>query len=199
MLLENILEKPLYCWKIKPVSCKGNQSWITTGRTDAETKAPILWQPDVKNWLIWKDPDGDCSHEIKRCLLLGMKVMTNLDSISKSRDIASKGPSSHGYGFSSSHIWVWELGCEESWEPKNWCFWTAVLEKTLESPLVCKEIQPVHPKRAQSCVFIGRTDPEAETLMPLATWGEELTHWKRPWCWERLKAGGEGDDRGWDG
>ena len=71
-----------------------------------------------------------------------------------------------------------------------------VLEKTLESPLDCKEIQPVN-KGNQSWIFIGRTDAEAET--PLATWCEELTHWKRPWCWERLKAGGEGDDRGWDG
>ena len=86
--------------------------------------------------------DGDCSHELKRRLLLGRKVMTNLDSILKSRDITNKGPSSQGYGFSSSHVWLWELNCEESWAPKNWCFWTVVLEKTLESPLGCKEIQP---------------------------------------------------------
>ena len=68
-----------------------------------------------------------------------------------------------GYGFSSGHVWMWELDCEESWAPKNWCFWTVVLEKTLESPLDCKEIHPVHPKRDQSWVFIGRTDAEAET------------------------------------
>ena len=91
---------------------------------------------------------------------------------------------------------MWELDCEESWMLKNWCFWTVVLEKTLESPLDWKEIQPVHPRGHQSWVFIGRTDAEAETL---ATSCEELTHWKRPWCWERLRAGGEGDDRGWDG
>ena len=96
----------------------------------------------------------------------------------------------------SSHVWMWELDYKESWAPKNWCFWTVVLEKTLESPLDCKEIQPVHPKGDQSWVFIGRTDAKAETL---ATWCEELTHLKRPWYWERLKAGGEGDDRGWDG
>ena len=95
--------------------------------------------------------DGDCSHEIKRCLLLGRKVMTNLDRILKSRDyFANKGLSSQGYGFSSGHVWMWELDCEESWVPKNWCFWTVVLEKTLESPLDCKEIQPVHPKGDQS-------------------------------------------------
>ena len=76
---------------------------------------------------------------------------------------ANKGPSSQGYGFSSGHVWMWELDCKESWVLKNWCFWTVVLEKTLESPLDCKEIQPVHPKGGQSWVFIGRTDAEAET------------------------------------
>ena len=109
--------------------------------------------------------DGDCSHEIKRCLLLGRKVMTNLDNILKSREItfANKGLSSQSYGFSSSHVWMWELDYQESWVLKNWCFWTVVLEKTLESPLDCKEVQPVHPKGDQSWVFIGRTDAEAET------------------------------------
>ena len=86
--------------------------------------------------------------------------MTNLDHILKSRDITNKGPS---YGFSSSCVWMWELDYKESWSVKNWCFWTVVLEKTLESPLDCKEIQPVHPKRKQSWIYIGRTDVEAET------------------------------------
>ena len=72
-------------------------------------------------------------------------------------------PSSQGYGFSSDHVWMWELDYKESWAPKNWCFWTVVLEKTLESPLDCKEIQAVHPKGDQPWVFIGRTDAEAET------------------------------------
>ena len=108
--------------------------------------------------------DGDCSKEIKRCLLLGRKVMTNLDSILKSRDyFANKGPSSQGYGFSSGYVWMWELDCEENWALKNWCFWTMVLEKTLKSSLDCKEIQPVHPKGDQSWVFIGRADGEVET------------------------------------
>ena len=81
--------------------------------------------------------------------------------------------------------------------PKNWCFWTVLLEKTLESPLDCKEIQQVHPKGDQSWVFIGRTDVEAET--PIC-WPPDVKNWhlKRPWYWEKLKAGGEGDDRGWD-
>ena len=137
--------------------------------------------------------DGDCSHEIKRCLLLGRKAMTNLDYF------ANKGPSSQRYGFSSSHVWIWELDYKESWVVKNWCFWTVVLEKTLESPLDSKEIQPVHPKGNQPWIFIGRTNVEAETPILLATWCEELTHLKRLWCWERLKAGGEGGNRGWDG
>ena len=82
---------------------------------------------------------------------------------------ANKGPSSQGYGFSSGHVLIGELDGEESWEPKNWCFWTVVLEKTLESPLDCKEVQPVRPKGDQSWVFIGRIDVEAETpiLWPL--------------------------------
>ena len=110
----------------------------------------------------------------------------------------NKGLSSQGCGFSNSHVWMWELDYKESWTPKNWCFWTAVLEKTLESPLDCKETQPVHPTGDQSWVFTGRTDVEADSNT-LATWCEELTHLKRPWSWERLKAGGERDNRGWDG
>ena len=88
---------------------------------------------------------------------------------------------------------MWELDCEESWALKNWCFWTVALEKNLESTLDCSEIQLVHPKGDQSWVFIGSWNSNT-----LSTWCEELTHWKRPWCWERLRAGGEGDDRGWD-
>ena len=123
--------------------------------------------------------DGDCSHEIKRHLLLGRKVMTNLDSIFKSRDyFANKGPSSQGYGFSSGHVWMWELYCEESWEPKNWCFWTVVLEKTLESPMDCKEIQPVHSKGDQLGV-LWKDWCWNWNSSTLATLCEELNHWKR--------------------
>ena len=92
-----------------------------------------------------------------------------------------------------------ELDCEESWAPKNWWFWTVVLEKTLESPLGCKEIQPVHSKGDQPWVFFGKNDAKAETPVLLATSCEELTHWKRLWCWEGLGAGGKGDGKGWDG
>ena len=90
-------------------------------------------------------------------------------------------------------MWMWELDHEEDREPKNWCFWTVVLEKTLESPLDCKEIQPVHPKGDQSWIFIAG----AEAPIP---WPADVKNWlrKRPWCWERLKTGGEGDHSGWD-
>ena len=144
--------------------------------------------------------DGDCSHEIKRRLLLGRKVMTNLDSILKSSHyFANKGPSSQGYGFSSSHVWMWELDYKESWVPKNWCFWSMVLEKTLESPLNCKEIQSVHPKGDQSWVFIGRTDVEAETPILWPPDVKSWLIWKRPWCWERLRQKGmtENEMVGW--
>ena len=89
-----------------------------------------------------------------------------------------------------------------AWALKNWCFWTVVLEKTLESPLDCKEIQPVHSEGDQPWDFFGRTDAKAETPVlwpPHASWVKELTHWRRLWCWEGLGARGEGDDRGWDG
>ena len=125
--------------------------------------------------------DGDCSHEIKRRLLPGIKVMTNLDSILKSRRyFADKGLSGQGYGFSTSYVWMWELDYKESWAPKNWCFWAAVLEKTLESPLDCKEIQPVHPKGDQSWVFIRRTDVEAETPLLWPPDAKSWLIWKAP-------------------
>ena len=167
-----------------------------------------LWQIDGETMETVRDftflgsnitADGDRTHEIKKCFLLERKAMTNLDSILKSRAIILLTKvSSQSYGFSSSHVWMWELGHKEGWRPKNWCFWTVVLEKTLESPLDCKEIKPIHPKGNQSWIFTGRTDTEAEAPI-LAIQCEELTHWKRPWCWESRKAGVEGDNRGWDG
>ena len=112
--------------------------------------------------------DGDCSHEIKRCLLLGKKAITNLDSILKSRDFiyfANKNLFSQSYGFSSSHVWMWGLDHKERWAPNNWCFSTVVLEKTLESPLDCKEIKPVHHKGDESWLFIGSTHAETDTAI----------------------------------
>ena len=142
---------------------------------------------------------GAFSHGVKRGLLLGMKAVTNLNSILESRDITTKDC------IVKSVVFPVVMYGYESWtiilqlKLKYWCFWTVVLKKILDSPLDCKEIQPVNPKGNQSWIFIGRTDAEAETPILLATWCEELTHWKRLWCWERLRAGGEGDDRGWDG
>ena len=141
--------------------------------------------------------DGDCSHESKRHLLIERKVMTNLDSTLRSRHyFANKDLLSQSSGFSSSHVWMWGLDYKESWAPKNWCFWTVVLEKTLESPLDSKEIQPVHLKGNQSWMFIGRTDAEAEfQYSGHLLW--RINSLEKPWCWERLKVG-EGDNRGWD-
>ena len=103
-------------------------SWQIDGETIKTVTDFIFWSSKIT-------ADGDCSHEIKRCLLLQGKAMTNLDSIVKGRDITltKKGPSSQSYDFSRSHVWMWDLDYKESWAPKNWCFWTVVLEKTWES------------------------------------------------------------------
>ena len=112
--------------------------------------------------------------------------------------LPNKCPYSQSYGFSSSHLWLWELDHKESWVPKNWCFLTVVLEKTLESPLRdSKEIKPVN-KGNQPWIFHWKDWCWSWSSNILATWCEELTHWKRPWCWERLKPGGEGGNRGCD-
>ena len=125
--------------------------------------------------------------------------MTNLDSIFKSRDISlSTGPSSQGYGFSSGHVWMWELDHKERWEPKNWCFWNVVLEKTLESPLDCKEIQPVHSEGDQPWDFFGRNYAKTETPV---LWPPHEKRWLigkdfdagRDWGQEKKGT------RGWDG
>ena len=125
---------------------------------------------------------------MKRCLLLEGKAMTNLNSVLKSRDncFADKGvgPYNQSYDFSSSHVWMSELDHKEGWVPKNWCFWIVVLAKILKSPLDSKEINP---KGNQPWIFIVRNDAEAEDPI-LWPPDAELTHWKRPWHWERLKA-----------
>ena len=120
--------------------------------------------------------DSDCSHEIKRHLLLGRKVMINLDSISKGRDITlpTKVRLVKAMVFPVVMYRCKELNCEESWAPKNWCFWTVVLEMTLESPLDCRVIQAVHSIGDQSWVFFGRTDVEAETP---ALWPPYVKSW----------------------
>ena len=173
-----------------------------------KVSCPITsWQIDGETMEIVRDfiflgskitADGFCSHEIKRRLLLGRKTEQPRQRIKKQRHcFADKGSSRQSYGFSSSHVWLWELDYKESWAWKNWCFWTVVLEKTLESPLDSSKIQPVHPKENQSWIFTGRTDAEAETPI---LWPPDVKNWliwKDPdagkdWRWE------EKDDRGWN-
>ena len=147
---------------------------ITSWQIDEETVADF-------NFLGSKiTADGDCSHEIKRHLLLASYDQPRQHIKKQRHYFVNKGPSSQGYGFSSSHVWVWGLDCKERWAPKNWCFWTLVLEKPLESPLDCKEIQPIHPKGDQSWVFIGRTDAEAETPILWPPDAESWLIWKDP-------------------
>ena len=120
--------------------------------------------------------------------------------IKQRHHFANKGPSSQGYGFSSSHVWMWELDYKESWVLKNWCFWTVVLEKSLESPLGCKEIQPVHPKGDQSWVFIGRTDVEAESPILWPPDAKSWLIWKDPDTekdWGQEKGTTEDEMVGW--
>ena len=144
---------------------------------------------------------GDCSHEIRRQLLLGRKAMTNLDSILKSKHInqfADKGPCSQSCGLSSSHVRIWELDCEKGWVLKNWCFLIVVLEKTHESPLDRKEINPVNPEGNQPWIFTGKTDAQTEApiLWPPDAKSRLIG---KDWCWERLNAKGEEGGRGWGG
>ena len=174
-----------------------SSSPITSSQMDGETIKTVIDFIFLGSQIT---ADGDCSHEIKRHLLLGRKAMINLGNMLKKQRhyCANKSPSSQSYGFSSSHVWMWELNHKESWALKNWCFWTVVLKKTLESPLDCKEIKPVNPKGSQSWIFIGRTDLKLK-LQYFGHLMRRIDSWKRPWCWEGLKAGGEADDRGWDG
>ena len=140
---------------------------------------------------------SDYNHDIKRRLLLGRKAMTNLDSIVKSRDITNKDSFSQSYGFSSSHVWMWELDYKESWAPKNdafelWC-WRILLRApwTARRPnqSILKEISVEYSLEALMLKL---------KLQYFGTWCKELTDLKRSCCWERLKVG-EGGDRGWDG
>ena len=145
---------------------------ITSWQIDGETMETVT---DFILRVFKITADSDCSHEIKRHLFLGRKAMANLDSILKSRDITL--PTKVflvKLQFFSSHVWMWEFDYKESWVLKNWCFWTVVLEKTLESPLDCKNIQPVHPEGNQSWIFIGKTDAEAETLI---LWPPDAKNW----------------------
>ena len=166
--------------KTKIMASGSITSW-QTDRETVETVAEFIFRGSKIT------ADGDCGHEIKRRLLLGRKVMTNLDSILKSRYITLP---TKVHLVKAMVFPVVMYGCE-SWALKNWCFWTVVLEKTLESPLNYEEIHPVHPKGGQSWVFMWSTDVEAETP----------THWPpdaKTLMLGKIEAGGEGGDRGWD-
>ena len=140
--------------------------------------------------------DGDCSHEIKRCLLLGRKDMTNLEHIEKQRHyFANKVLSSQSYAFSSSHVRMWELDHKESWAPRVDAFKLYCWRKLLTVPWTARRSNQSIPKESNHEFSLEGLMLKLQTL---ATWCEELTHWQRPWCWGRLKAG-EGDNRGWDG
>ena len=157
---------------------------ITSWQIDGETVADFILEGSKIT------ADDECSYEIKTLTPWKKSYDEPRQHIEKQRHyFANKGLSIQGYGFPSSHVWMWELDCEESWAPKNWCFWTMVLEKTLESPLDCKEIQPVYPKGDQSWVLIGRTDVEAETPI---LWPPDVKSWlisqdsdaEKDWRWE---------------
>ena len=155
---------------------------ITSWQIDGETMETVTDFNFLDSKIIG---DGACSHEIKRHLLLGRKAMTSLDSIFKSRHyLADTGPYSQSHVF-SSYVWMWELDWKESWAPKNGCFWTMMLEKTLESPLDSKEIKPFSPKGNQSWIY------SLEGLMlKLQYFGHLMRRtdsFERPQCWERLK------------
>ena len=182
--------------KTKIMASGPTTSWQIDGETVEIVADFIFWGSKII-------ADGNCSHEIKRCLLLGRKVMTNLDSILKSRDIAL----STKVCLVKTMVFPLVMhGCEswtikESWATKIWCFWAVVLEKTLESPLDCKEIQPVHPKGDQSWVFIGRTDVEAETPILWPPDAKSWLIWKDPEAgkhWRQEEKGSTEDEMvGW--
>ena len=151
-------------------------------KTKIMAYCPITsWQIGGKQWdtLFWGVPISlqmvTASMKLKDAFFLEESYDQPIQPIKKQRHyFTNKGPSSQIYGFSSSHIWMWELDYKERWTPKNWCFWTVVLEETLESPLDCKEIHPVHPKGNQPWIFVGRTDAKAETLI---LWPPDVKNW----------------------
>ena len=177
--------------KTKITASGPNTSW----QIDGETVSDFIWTPQSLQMEI-------AAMKLKDAYSLEENYDQPRQHIKKQRHhFANKGPSSQGYGFSSGHVWMWELDYKESWAPKNWCFWIMVLEKTLESPLNWKEIQPVHPKENQSWIFIGRTDVEAETPILRPPDVKNWLIWKDPdagkdWRWEE-KGTTEDEMVGW--
>ena len=147
---------------------------ITSWQIDGKTMETVI---DFIFLGLKTTADGDCSHEIKRRLLLGRKAMTSRHRQPNKKlrhYFSDKGPSSQSYGFFSSHVWMWELDHKEGWVLKNWCFWTVVLEKTIESPLDYKKIKAGSPKGNQSWIFVRITDAEAEAPI---LWPPDTKNW----------------------
>ena len=160
-------------------------SWQIDGQTMETVRDFILGGSKIT-------ADGDCSHEIKTLGPWKESYDQPRQHIKKQRHyFANKCPSSQSYGFSSSHIWMWELDYKESWAPKNWCFWTVVLEKTLDFPWTARSSSQSNLKEINPNIH-WKDWCWSWNSNTLATWCEELTHWKRPWCWERLKAAEKG-------
>ena len=168
-------------------------------KTKIMTSGPItLWQIDgetietVRDFIFWGSKitaDSDCSHEFKTLAPWKKSYDQPREHMKKQRHyFTNKCSSSQSYGFSSSHVWIWELDYKESWEQNNWCFWTVVLKKTLESPLDSKEIQPFNLKGNQSWIFIGRTDTETEGPIICQPAVKSRLIEKISWSRERLKA-----------
>ena len=158
-----------------------------------------LWDHDFISLVSKFTAYGDCSHEIKRRLLLGRKAMINLVRILKAEtSLYWNVPSSQNYGLPSSHVLVWELDHKEGWALKYWSFWTEVLEKTLERPWDCKDIQPVHPKGNQSWIFMEGLMLKLK-LQHVGHLMQRIDLLEKTLMLKRLKEGGEGGDRAWDG
>ena len=178
--------------KIKIMASGLITSWKIDGETMETMKDFIFLASKIT-------ADGDCSHEIKKKKKLApwkKSYDQPKQNIKKERHyFTNKGLSSQSNGFSSSHVWMWQWDHKESWVPKNWCFWTVVLDKTLESPLDSKEIQPVNPKGNQSWIFIGRAVAKAETPIVWPPDGKNLLVWKNP---DTGKIE-DGRRRGWQG
>ena len=159
------------------ITCNFISKWDIDGKT-VETVSDFIFGGSKIT------ADGDCSHEIKILTPWKESYEQPRQHIKKQRHyFANKGLSSQDYGFSTSHVWMWELDYKESWVPKNWCFWTVVLDKTLESPLDCKGIHPVHSKGNQSWLFIGRPEGEAEDPI---LWPPDAKNW---FIWKDPDAG----------
>ena len=156
---------------------------ITSWKIDGET------METVTDFIFLSSKTSDCSHEFKKHMLFGRKTMTNFESIlNRDMTLPKKVRLDKAIVFSSSHVRMWESDYKGSWAPKNWCFWTVVLEKTPESPLDCRDIKPVNPKGDQSWVFTGKTDAEAETPILRPPDVKNWLIWKDPdagkdWRW----------------